>query len=132
MTHVPTEPLYTKTHEWVHVEDRIATIGITDYAQSELGDITFVELPDDDLEVNAHDELATIESVKASSPIYAPVSGTVVEVNTELKDDPGAVNSDPYGAGWICKIEMSDLDELEDLMDAEEYEAYLEEVEHDR
>ncbi len=126
MSQVSSELLYTNEHEWVLVEDNIATIGITDHAQSELGDITFVELPGDDDEFNAGDEACTIESVKAASPIYAPVSGKVVEINSELEDEPGAVNSDPYGAGWIFRLEMSDPEEVKKLLSPEAYEALLE------
>lgn len=126
MSHVSSELLYTNEHEWVLVEENIATIGITDHAQSELGDITFVELPGDDDEFNAGDEACTVESVKAASPIYAPVSGKVVEVNSELEDEPGAVNSDPYGAGWIFRVEMSNPEEVKKLLTPEAYEALLE------
>ena len=126
MSQVSSELLYTNEHEWVLVEDNIATIGITDHAQSELGDITFVELPGDDDEFNAGDEACTIESVKAASPIYAPVSGKVVEINSELEDEPGAVNSDPYGAGWVFRLEMSDPEEVKKLLSPEAYEALLE------
>lgn len=125
MSEVSSELLYTNEHEWVLVEDNIATIGITDHAQTELGDITYVELPGDDDEFNAGDEACTVESVKAASPIYAPVSGKVVEVNSELEDEPGAVNSDPYGAGWIFRVEMSDLSEVKKLLSPEAYEALL-------
>jgi len=126
MSHVSSEVLYTSEHEWVLIEENIATIGISDHAQSELGDITFVELPGDDDEFNAGDEACTVESVKAASPIYAPVSGKVVEINSELEDEPGAVNSDPYGAGWIFRVEMTNPEEVKNLLSPEAYEALLE------
>lgn len=129
MSYVPTELKYTKEHEWVVVEDRVATIGITDHAQGELGDITFIELPEEESEFSAGDELANIESVKAASPVFAPIGGTVVEVNGELDEEPGAINSDPYGAGWICRVEIKTMADLDDLMTAEEYEAFLDENE---
>ncbi len=125
MTDVPAGPLYTKNHEWVVVEDTVATIGITDYAQSELGDITFVELPAEEMKVCAGDETANIESVKAAVPVYAPVSGQVVEVNAELEDAPESVNHQPYNAGWIFRIRLSDPAELNRLMTAEAYEKFL-------
>ncbi len=125
MSKVPNDLHYTKDHEWVLVEDSVAAIGITDYAQSELGDITFVELPEDDAEFNAGDEIAQIESVKAASPVFSPITGNILELNTELEDEPGAINSDPYGAGWICKIEVSKPEEIESLMTAEQYEVFL-------
>lgn len=125
MSKISPEVLYTSEHEWVLVEDNIVTIGVSDHAQSELGDITYVELPRDDAVFSAGDEACTIESVKAASPVYAPVSGKIVEVNSELEDEPGAINSDPYGAGWLYRLEISDAGELESLMSAEDYEAFL-------
>lgn len=125
MSEVDGELLYTQDHEWILIEDNIATVGITDHAQDQLGDITYVELPDDGVETNEGDEICTIESVKASSPVFAPVGGEVIEVNSELEDEPGAVNSDCYGAGWILKIEMSDPDSISHLMNAEDYEDFI-------
>ena len=125
MSEVDAELLYTKDHEWVLVEDNVATVGITDHAQDQLGDITYVELPDDGVEYGEGDEVCTIESVKASSPVFAPVSGEIIEVNAELEDEPGAVNSDCYGAGWIFKIELSAESELENLLSAEDYEDHI-------
>lgn len=118
---------YSKDHEWVEVEGDIGTIGISDHAQEQLGDIVFVELPKDGLEVSKGAEIATVESVKAASEIYTPVSGTVVEVNGALDDEPALVNSDPFGEGWIFKIELSDPSELDDLMDEEAYKAFVDE-----
>lgn len=131
MSTIQRELLYTKDHEWVLVEDQVATVGISDHAQSELGDITFVELPEDDTDIHSGDEAANIESVKAASPVYSPATGSIIEVNGDLEENPETVNHDCYGAGWIFKVEMIDPSELEDLMDAEAYEAFLEELESD-
>lgn len=128
MSEISSEVLYTSDHEWVSIEENIATIGISDHAQTELGDITFVELPDDEMSVNVGDEVCNIESVKASSPVYAPVSGKIVEVNSELEDEPGAVNSDPYGAGWIFRIELDSPVNKDDLLLPEDYEDLLAEL----
>ena len=121
MSQIPRGLRYTKDHEWVLVEDAVATVGITDHAQHELGDITFVELPHEDGNVQAGDEAATIESVKASSPVYAPVSGKVVEVNSQLEASPEDINHDAYGAGWMVKIKISNAAEASNLMDAAGY-----------
>lgn len=121
---VPQDLQYTKSHEWVRVEDDVATIGITDHAQEELGDVVFVELPEEGDNLNAGDTFGTIESVKAVSDLYAPVGGEVVEVNGALNDTPESVNEDPYGEGWILKIRFS---EQGDLLSAEEYERVVEE-----
>ena len=126
MSELPGDLEYTEDHEWLRREDDgSVTIGITDHAQTELGDITFVEIPQDDTDVNVDDETANIESVKAASPIYSPVSGTIVEVNADLEESPEAINEDPYGSGWIFKVEMSNASELDKLMDAEAYETFL-------
>jgi glycine cleavage system H protein len=117
---------YTKEHEWVLVEENIATIGITDYAQQELGDIVYVELPEVGDKIVKDDPFGAVESVKAVSDLYAPVSGKVLEFNDSLPDNPETINEDPYGDGWMVKVEMSDTDELKDLMDAEEYAGYIE------
>ncbi len=120
---------YTKEHEWVNIEDSIATIGITDYAQSALGDITFVELPQVDGEVEQFEQFSSIESVKAASDIYCPMSGKIIEVNAKLESDPGLINRDSYGKGWIAKIEISSLEEKSRLMTAYEYEKFLDNLE---
>ncbi len=112
---------YTGEHEWVMVEGGIATIGISDFAQDQLGDVVFVELPERGSLLAKGDEAAVIESVKAASEVYAPVSGEVVDVNDALGDDPATVNSDPTGAGWFIKIKLSDRSELDGLMDEEAY-----------
>ena len=117
---------YAKGHEWVKVEGNRAYIGITDFAQDELGDIVFVELPDVGTNLDADDILGTIESVKAASDIYAPVSGAVVEVNSELEESPELINEDPYEA-WVAVIEMADGSEVANLMDGAEYEKFCKE-----
>jgi glycine cleavage system H protein len=122
----PEELKYSKEHEWVLVENRTATIGITDYAQQELGDIVYVELPEVGEKVVKDDPFAAVESVKAVSDVYAPISGAVVEVNDTLPETPETINEDPYGDGWMIKVEISDMDELKDLMTAEEYAEYVE------
>ncbi len=118
---VKDELLYTETHEWIRIDGKIATMGITDYAQKELGDIVYVELPEVDSELSAGDVLATVEAVKAVEEIYIPVSGIIVEVNEHLTDSSDLMNSSPYDEGWIAKFEIFSKDELEGLMNAEEY-----------
>ncbi|MCK8530587.1 glycine cleavage system protein GcvH [Staphylococcus aureus] len=118
---VPNELKYSKEHEWVKVEGNVATIGITEYAQSELGDIVFVELPETDDEINEGDTFGSVESVKTVSELYAPISGKVVEVNEELEDSPGFVNESPYEKAWMVKVEISDESQLEALLTAEKY-----------
>jgi len=117
---IPTGLLYTKEHEWVLVEDDLVTLGITDYAQSELGDIVFVELPEVGDEVEAAESFGTIEAVKTVSELFSPVTGTVVEVNEALADSPDLVNKDPYGEGWMIKVKYTEIPE-EDLLSAAEY-----------
>lgn len=118
---LPKDLLYTDEHEWVFVENNIATIGITDYAQGELGDIVFVELPAVDDEVQQMDPFGTIEAVKAVSDIFAPVSGKIVEVNEMLQDQPELINQSPYDDGWMIKIQFSDKSELESLLSDDGY-----------
>ena len=122
----PDELKFTKDHEWIKVEGKRAIIGITDYAQNELGDIVYIEMPEVGQEVSAMEEITEIESTKTTAPVLAAVSGRIIEVNEELKDSPELVNEDPYGKGWIAVIDMSDLSEVEELMDHKEYEEYLE------
>ena len=122
----PEDSRYAKSHEYVHVEGGVGTIGITDYAQKELGDVVFVELPQVGTELEQGDELGSIESVKAVSELFAPVSGEVVEVNEALTEKPELVNTDPYGDGWMVRIKLKTPDEVDELMDAEEYEEYVE------
>lgn len=116
---------YSKEHEWVRVEDGRVVIGITDYAQEALGDVVYVELPDVGLAVVADASIAEIESTKSVSEVYCPVTGVVVEVNAALNDTPEAINEDPYGRGWIFAIELADANELDGLLDAAAYEAFL-------
>ena len=122
---IPEGLKYSKEHEWVLVEGQSATIGITQYAQEELGDIVFVELPEVGEKVVKDDPFGAVESVKAVSDVYAPVSGAVLEINDVLPDNPETINDDPYGDGWMIRVELSDLDDLKDLMDAEEYAEYV-------
>lgn len=116
---------YSQSHEWVKVEGNIAIIGVSDFAQEEMGDITYVDMPSEGDEVTAEEEFGALESVKASSDLYSPVSGTVVAVNSELEDAPEKVNEDAY-ASWIIKVEMSDPSEVDGLLDAAEYKALIE------
>ncbi len=120
---------YTKEHEWVRIDDNIATVGISEYAQSALGDITFVELPETGLEVEQFEQFASVESVKAASDIYCPMSGTVIEVNEELESSPDLINRDCYEKGWLAKIEISNLDDKTNLMTSVEYQKFLESLE---
>ena len=123
---IPAELRYSSDHEWVRIEGTTATIGITEYAQDALGDVVFVEMPDHGLAVAAGESFSEVESTKSVSDIYAPVTGSIAEVNSELESQPELLNSDPYGAGWICRIEISDPSELDGLMDAEAYRALTE------
>ncbi len=118
---------YHKEHTWVKVSGKRATIGISDHAQEALGDIVYIDLPDAETTVEANSEIAEIESTKATSSVIAPVSGEVIEVNEELSESPEIINEEPYGKGWIAVLEIEDESELDDLMDAPEYERYLEE-----
>jgi glycine cleavage system H protein len=123
---VPTELRYTQSHEWIRQnDDGSITVGITDHAQEQLGDLVFVETPEVDAEVSAQDAIAVVESVKAASDIYAPVSGSIAETNGALADEPELVNTDPYNAGWLFQMQPSDGTELEQLLDAEAYEAFV-------
>jgi len=125
---VPSDLKFTKEHEWVQFDsDHIATIGITDFAQESLGDITFVQLPRENEEIKKNDPFGVVESVKAVSDLYAPVSGRVLEVNQPLLSAPELLNEDPYHDGWMIKVEVKDESDLEDLMDADEYKDYVEE-----
>ncbi|ATX77239.1 MAG: glycine cleavage system protein GcvH [Reinekea forsetii] len=122
MSNIPADLKYANSHEWVRLDsNNIVTIGISDYAQEKLGDVVFVELPDDGAEILAGDSVAVVESVKAASDIYTPVTGTVVEVNSALEDAPEQINTDSYEDGWLFKVKISDPEELLDLMDADSY-----------
>jgi glycine cleavage system H protein len=122
---VPEELQYTRSHEWVRTEDDTATIGITDHAQDELGDVVFVELPEQGVTFDAGDSFGTVESVKAVSDLYTPIGGEVVEINETLNDSPEKINEDPYGEGWIVKLRVSD--EGSELLSASDYEQFVEE-----
>ncbi|WP_349359665.1 glycine cleavage system protein GcvH [Stappia sp.] len=117
---------YTEDHEWITVDGDVATVGITNYAQEQLGDVVFVELPEVGRKVAKGDEAAVVESVKAASEVYAPLDGEVVEANDVLADEPAKVNEDPEGAAWFVKIKLSDKSQLDALMDADAYKAHLE------
>ncbi len=122
MSNIPSELKYVASHEWIRVEgDGTVTIGVTDHAQDLLGDVVFVELPEVGAELATGDEAGVVESVKAASDVYAPLSGEIVAVNEELEDSPELVNSDPYGDGWFFKIKLSDNDELNELISADAY-----------
>jgi glycine cleavage system H protein len=116
---------YTKDHEWIEVDGDTGTIGITDYAQEQLGEIVFVELPQVGKEFAAHKEISVVESSKAAGDVYCPVGGKVTEANSELESKPELINEDCYGAGWICKLKITDKKTLDNLMDAKKYEEYL-------
>ncbi len=125
MANVPDGLRYTDDHEWVKVDGDIATVGITDFAQGELGDVVFIELPEADDDFEQGDAFGSIEAVKTVADMLAPVSGTITEVNSELEDEPEKINSDPFGDGWIVKIKLSDPAELDSLMDTETYKTHI-------
>ena len=118
---LPSELKYTKDHEWIKIEDNIATVGITDFAQSELGDIVYVDVDTLDDSVEEGEVFGSVEAVKTVSDLFMPLTGEVIEFNEELEDEPELVNSDPYGKGWMIKIEISDSSQINDLLDAEAY-----------
>jgi len=118
---------YTEEHEWVSVEGDVATVGISDFAQEQLGDVVFVELPEVGAEVSAGDQVAVVESVKAASEVYSPLTGEIVDVNETIVEDPAGVNGDAEGEGWFFKIKLTDPSELDDLMDAKAYAAFIKE-----
>lgn len=117
--------LYTKDHEWAKIEGDTATVGITDYAQQMLGELTYVELPAIGKEFRSHDEMAVVESSKSASDVYSPLTGTITEVNTALESKPELVNDDCYGSGWLCKLTITDTKSIENLLNAKQYEEYL-------
>ena len=121
MSEVPSELKFLSSHEWVLVEDGVATIGVSDHAQELLGDLVYVELPEAGDTVAAGDSVGVIESVKAASDTYAPISGTIIEVNADLEDGPERINADPYGDGWMYKMSVEDAEELENLLDSAAY-----------
>ena len=122
----PKELKYTKEHEWVSVDSDIATIGITNHAQEQLGDIVFVELPEVQSPVSQDDTFGVVEAVKTVADLFAPVSGNVTEINTALEESPDLINSDPYGAGWIIKVAIDDLEEYNNLMSNDDYNSFIE------
>lgn len=123
MSQIPGDLKYITTHQWARLEaGGVASVGITDFAQSQLGDIVFVELPELEVRVNQDEEAGVVESVKSASDVYSPVSGEVIAVNERLVDAPELINADPYGDGWLFRVKLDDVDELEDLLSAEEYE----------
>jgi glycine cleavage system H protein len=126
----PPELLYTKEHEWIRVDESIGTIGITDHAQKELGDIVFVELPKPGDRVAAKEIFGTVESVKAVSDVYSPVTGDVTAVNSKLQDNPELLNSDPHDTAWLIRVRLKDRRETESLMTADQYEAFIQEAAH--
>ena len=131
MAEFPGDLKYAKSHEWVRIEDDgTATIGISDHAQEALGDVVFVELPELELELNVGEEAGVVESVKAASDVYAPISGTIIAVNTSLEDEPEVVNEAPHDKGWFFKMKPADLKELEALLDADTYQSLCESEEH--
>ena len=125
----PDDYYYTKDHEWIKVEGEQATVGITDFAQKQLGDVVYVEMPEKGTQLEFHQSLGVIESVKAVSDVYSPISGEVIELNSELDDSPELVNQNPHGKGWIIRIKIKDEAELQKLMSAAEYETFLEGIE---
>ena len=118
---IPEELKYTEEHEWIRLEGNIATVGITDFAQSELGDIVYIEVDTLDSEINSNDVFGTVEAVKTVSDLFMPVTGKVIEVNSSLEDAPEVVNDDPYGQGWIIKIEVTNPADVENLMSSDNY-----------
>lgn len=126
---IPKDLHYTASHEWIRIKGNTATIGVTDYAQQQLSDLTYVELPEKGDEVTASDEVAVVESVKGASDVYAPLSGKILEVNSLVVDEPEIINSDPYGEGWLIKISLSNPEEIKDLLSADQYEEKIPEEE---
>lgn len=124
---IPNDLYYTENHEWISIEGKEAVVGITEHAQEELGDIVFVELPSVEEELDQFEEFGVIESVKAVSDVFMPISGVVVEVNEDLMDEPEKINEDPFNSGWLIKVEIKDKSELDELMDSTEYETFSEE-----
>ena len=123
---IPKQLKYTKEHEWVVVDDKIATIGITDHAQGQLGDIVFVELPELESKINQDDTFGVVEAVKTVADLFAPVSGNIVEINNALEESPDLINSDPYGSGWIIKVFVDSLEEYNNLLTNEDYKDFIE------
>ena len=123
---IPKELKYTKEHEWVTIDNNIATIGITDHAQGQLGDIVFVELPDLESKISQDDTFGVVEAVKTVADLFAPVSGSIVEINNKLEESPDLINSDPYGSGWIIKVSVDSLEEYNNLLSSDDYMDFIE------
>jgi len=123
---IPKEFKYTKEHEWVVIDNNIATIGITDHAQGQLGDIVFVELPELESKISQDDTFGVVEAVKTVADLFAPVSGSIVEINNELEESPDLINSDPYGSGWIIKVSVDSLEEYNNLLSSDDYMDFIE------
>ena len=123
---IPKELKYTKEHEWVTIDNNIATIGITDHAQGQLGDIVFVELPELESKISQDDTFGVVEAVKTVADLFAPVSGSIVEINNELEESPDLINSDPYGSGWIIKVSVDSLEEYNNLLSSDDYMDFIE------
>ncbi|MDO9543068.1 MAG: glycine cleavage system protein GcvH [Kiritimatiellia bacterium] len=124
MANIPNDRKYTKTHEWARPNDDLVEVGITDFAQHQLSDITYVELPETGRHFSAGEEMVVVESIKAAADVYAPVSGTIMEVNSSLADNPGVINTDPHGAGWLVQIKPDNPKDLDALLSAADYEAH--------
>lgn len=128
---IPENLYYTKEHTWVKVEDKLAVVGITDYGQDQLGTVVYVELPQKEDFVDAGDKVASVESLKATVDIFSPLTGKITNINEDLNEEPDLINSEPYTSGWIYELEMKDPSEIEDLLTAEDYRTYLEELEEE-
>lgn len=126
--HLPDDLYYTKDHEWAQVDENIVTVGITEFAQEQLGEVVYVELPEEGTKVTQHDRFGTVESVKASSELYSPISGTVIEVNNSLLDNPAVLNDDPMNEGWMIRIEMDTEKELANIMRSSDYKKLIAEA----
>jgi glycine cleavage system H protein len=129
MATYPSDYRYSEDHEWIRIEADLAVLGITHFAQDELGEVVFVELPEEGTSYSQHDEIGTIESVKAVAEVYTPVAGEIAAVNSDLEDNPELINEDPHGKGWMVKIKMSNPEQIEELMDAAAYATFVEEQE---
>ncbi len=129
MGNYPSDLKYTKTHEWVRLHDHLVEVGVTDFAQHQLSDITYVELPAIDQRFDSNEEIAVVESIKAAADVYAPIAGVVAEVNPDIESAPETINSDPYGAGWLFRLDPDNIHDMDELMGADEYEASLPEEE---
>ena len=128
---IPEDLYYTKEHTWVKIDDKLAVVGITDYGQDQLGTVVYIELPQKGDFVDAGDKVASIESLKATVDIFSPLTGKITNINDDLNNEPDLINSEPYTSGWLYEIEMKDLSEVEDLLTAEDYKKYLEEIEEE-